>query len=123
MAHSSYGAADITVVISHPSIGQLELFGTGFDNITFALAEDRFVHDWAADGSVMTSKQEAKHGTVAITVQQTSEAHAWLTRAYNYISAAPLREGARFGLEAHASDMRVSHVGEYMSIQKRPDKP
>jgi len=121
--HSTYGIKDLNVVITHPALGQLTLNGAALDNITFAFAEEGFVQDWAADGSTMTSKQEANHGTVAITVLQTSEAHKWLTRAYNYVNGARLSESAKFALLATGSDMQVTHEGKNMAIQKRADKP
>jgi hypothetical protein len=71
----------------------------------------------------MTSKVEARNGSITISIQQTSTAQAWLTRLFNYLQAAPVREWAQISLMAHASDMRVTHEATNMSIQKRPDKP
>jgi len=121
--HSTYSFADLSVTITHPAAGQLSLQGEGLGTITFAMSEDTSAHDLAADGSVMTSKIEARNGTVAIAVQQTSEAHVGLTRLFNYLQAAPSREWAQIALMAQASSMRITHTGNNMSIQKRPDKP
>ena len=121
--HSTYGFKDLSVVLSHPAMGQIEIYGTGAKSITFAKSNDVSTHDVAADGSVMTSKIEAQNGTVTIVVQQTSEAHKWFTRLYNYLQVAPLREWAAMSLLATASDMQVTHEGTGMSIQKRPDAP
>ena len=122
MARVNYGFADLTVLISHPSVGQVELNGAGTGNITFTMAEDTSSHNLAADGVVLVSKIEAKNGTVAVTIQQISEAHRFFTMLYNYLQSAPLREHAMIQLEANGSDMQVSHIGEDMSIQKRGDK-
>ena len=104
-------------------MGQISLQGEGLGTITFTMTEDTSAHDLAADGSVMTSKVEAPNGTVAIAVQQTSEAHKWFTRLNNYLRTAPSREWAGIALMATASNMRTTHTGQNMSIQKRPDKP
>lgn len=120
---STYSFADLSVVIRHAAMGQLSLQGEGVGSITFNMTNDVSEHDLAADGSVMTSKIEAANGTIVISVQQTSEAHRWFTRLYNYLKAAPSREWAGIGLEGKASDMRVTHTGESISIQKRADKP
>jgi hypothetical protein len=87
------------------------------------MANDVSVHDLAADGSVMTSKIEAGNGSVAIQTQQTSEFHHWMIKAYQYVTGAPAREWARFGIICVAPDMMATHEGSYMSIQKRADKP
>ena len=121
--HSTYSFADLTVTLQHPAMGQISLQGEGLGTVTFTMTEDTSAHDLAADGSVMTSKVEAPNGTVAIAVQQTSEAHKWLTRLNNFLRTAPSREWAGISLIGTASSMRTTHVGSHMSIQKRPDKP
>ena len=120
--NSTYSFADLSVVLSHPAIGQLTLQGEGLGSVTFTMTEDVSSHDLAADGSVMTSKIEASNGTVAISVQQTSFAHTWLTRLYNFLKAAPSRQWALNRLRAQSSDMRITHEASGMSIQKRGDK-
>lgn len=97
--------------------------GDGLLNTGSNMANDVSVHDLAADGSVMTSKIKAGNGTVAIAIQQTSEAHAWLTKLYNYLEAAPSSEWAEISLLATSAEMQVTHEASHMSIQKRPDKP
>jgi len=107
----------------HPAIGQIVVQGSGVGSITFTMANDVSAHDVAADGSVMTSKIKSKNGTIAISVQQTSEVHEWLTRLHNYLIAAPDREWAQIELVANSVDMRTSHSASNISIQKRADKP
>ena len=122
-SQSTYGFKDLAVTLTHPAMGQFSFQGEGLGSITFTFAEDASSHNLAADGSVMTSKVEARNGSVAISAQQTSDAHAWLTRLFNYLQAAPAREWAQMELMAHGSDMRVTHEASNMSFQKRPDKP
>jgi len=120
---STYSFKDLVATFAHPAMGQLTITGEGVGSITYTMTEDTSAHDLAADGSVMTSKVEGPNGSIAIAVQQTSEAHAWFTRLNNYLRTAPAREWAQISHMATASDMRVTHVGENISIQKRPDKP
>jgi len=120
---STYSFKDLTATFQHPAVGQLTITGEGVGSITYTMTEDTSAHDLAADGSVMTSKVDAPNGTVAVAVQQTSEAHAWFTRLFNYLRTTPAREWAQIGHIGTASDMRVTHTGENMSIQKRADKP
>ena len=119
----TYSFADLSVTLVHPAMGQLTLQGEGLGSITFAFSEDASSHELAADGTVMTSKVEARNGTVAVSVLQMSPAHDWLTRLFNFLRAAPSREWARIGLLATAPSMRVTHEASNMSFQKRPDKP
>jgi fumarylacetoacetate (FAA) hydrolase family protein len=121
--HSTYAFEDLHVTITHAAIGQLSLQGTGIGTITFTMTNDVSAHDLAADGSVMTSKMKAANGTIAIAVQQTSDAHAWFTRLYNHLMPAYSSEFAQISLMATAPNMQVTHTAENMAIQKRPDKP
>ena len=121
--HSTYSFDDLFTTITHPAMGQLTLQGSGIGSITFTMANDASAQDVAADGSVMTTKIKAANGTVAIAIQQTSSAHAWLTRLYNYLSAASSREWARISLMSTSPAMQVTHIGSFLSFQKRGDKP
>jgi len=120
---STYSFEDLFVTLTHRAMGQLTLQGAGIGSITFAMANDVSSHDLAADGSVMTTKTKADNGTVAISLQQTSDAHAWLTRLYNYLAGASSREWAGISLMGTSPAMQVTHIGSYMSFQKRADKP
>jgi len=123
MSYSDYSFDDLSIVITHPAMGQLVIQGSGVGSITFAMSNDTSQHDLAADGSVMTSKIKAGNGTVAISVQQTSEAHKWFTKLYNYLSTASLSEHAQISLMATSTVMQTTHEGTHMSFQKRADKP
>ena len=123
MQHSVYGFKDLSVVMSHPAMGQIEINGEGAKSITFAKANDVSQHDVAADGSVMTSKIEARNGTVTIVVQQTSAANKWFTRLYNYLQTADLSEWTQISMLGTSNSMKVTHEGTGISIQKRPDAP
>ena len=121
--HSSYGFEHLSVVITHKAMGQLVLQGSGVGTITFAKANDVSAHDVAADGSVMTSKIKARNGTVAIAIQQTSDANLWFTKLFNYLETAGLNEWAEISLMATAPNMKVTHECANMSFQKQADMP
>ena len=129
MAHSTYSFQDISLSLSHPSVGTLELGGDflysegkGVGSITFAWADDVGSHERAADGQVMTSKIIAKNGTIVFVVNQVSDAHQWLTKAYNYLQAAPPDEWAKMELVMTAPYAKVEHEGREISFVKRADK-
>lgn len=119
--NSTYSFADLAVVLSHPSLGQLVLQGEGLGSITFAMAGDIAAHDVAADGSVMTSKKKAPNGTITVSVQQTSSANKWLINAYNYLDNGPSSEFAQMSLIGESKVMGVTHTASNMTIQKMPD--
>lgn len=122
MGNSTYSFADLSVVLTHKAMGQLTLQGAGLGSIQFNMANDVSSQDVSADGSVMTSKVTADNGTVVLSVQQTSEAHAWLTKLYNYLKPASAIEWAGISLLATSPAMQVTHEGSHMSFQKRADK-
>ncbi len=121
MNYSTYAFEDLSVVLSHPSVGQFVFQGTGLGSITFGMANDSSAHDVASDGSVMTSKIKAGNGTVTISVQQTSQANAFLRKMFNYLYTAPSSEWAQISLMAESKVMGVTHTATNMSFQKKPD--
>lgn len=123
MGYSTYAFEDFSVVITHKAMGQLTLQGAGVGSIQINMANDVSSHDLAADGSVMTSKIKAGNGTVVISIQQTSDAHKWFTKLYNYLETAPSKEWAGISFMGTSPYMGVTHEGSNMSIQKRGDKP
>ena len=90
-----YSFADVSLVLSHPAVGQCTITGEGVGTVTVTLANDVTAHDVAADGGVMISKITADNGSLAIAIQQTSAAHKWLTKYYNYVKNAPTDEWAQ----------------------------
>lgn len=94
MANSVYSFADVSLVISHPSVGKFTLTGEGLGSVSISRANDLTQHDVAADGSVMVSKIATHNGTIAIAIQQTSSAHAWLKKLVDYLMVAPTSEWA-----------------------------
>jgi hypothetical protein len=120
-SHSTYAFEDVAAVFSHPSKGSITITGAGAGSITVARANDVSAHDLAADGSVMTSKIQARNGTVTIVVQQTSEAANWLRKLNQYLEVAASSEWTQ-GLCAITSKvMGVNIRCTGVSPQKTPD--
>ena len=70
MATTTYSFSDVSLVLSHPSVGKCTITGEGVGSVTVSRANDNTQHDVAADGSVMVSKIHTKNGTIAIAIQR-----------------------------------------------------
>ena len=55
MATTTYSFSDVSLVLSHPSVGKCTITGEGVGSVTVSRANDLTQHDVAADGSVMVS--------------------------------------------------------------------
>lgn len=120
--NSVYSFADVSLVLSHPSVGQFTFAGAGLGSVAVAYSTDNTVHDVAADGSVMISKVVADNGSMAINIQQTSEAQLWLSKWYNYIKSAPTSEWARASAVLRIPASNETFNMSNISPQKRPDR-
>lgn len=121
MNHSVYSFSDVSMVLSHPSVGKITITGEGADSISISRANDQSQHDIAADGSVMTSKIVTKNGTVSIVLQQTSAAHKWLKKWHAYLMAAPTAEWAQTSAVLTLPSFGETITMTGISPQKRPD--
>ena len=119
--NSTYSFEDLAVVFSHPGVGQIALQGEGLGSITFVMTNDISQQDLAADGSVMTSKINAPNGTIAIQLQQTSDAAKWFRRYINYCISAASDQFAQGTLIGSSKVMGVTHTCTGVSPQKRAD--
>ena len=118
---SVYSFADVSLVLSHPSVGQCTLTGQGLGSVAIARTNDNTQHDVAADGSVLVSKVLSKNGTMQVAIQQTSEAQAWLKKWYNYLIVAPTSEWARTNAVLKNPSGNETFNMSGISPQKRPD--
>ena len=121
MKTTTYSFADVSFVFSHPSVGTLTITGEGVGTISVTRANDVTQHDLAADGSVMVSKIIAKNGAIAIAIQQTSAAHKFLKRWYDYVQVAPTDEWVKA-----SAILTNPHLGDTITMdgispQKRAD--
>ncbi|MHB9057145.1 MAG: phage protein [Paludibacteraceae bacterium] len=121
--NNTYSFADVTAVISHPSVGNLIVTGQGVGSITITKTADVTAHDRSADGTIMVSKIAAPDGAVSITFQQTSEANKWFTKWYNYLIAASASEWADTTIVIKAPTMQELINCFGVSPQKFADKP
>lgn len=122
--NTTYSFSDVSVVISHPSVGQKIANGVGIGTINVSMTTDRSAHDIAADGSVMVSKIRARNGIVTLTVQQTSELNKWLLKNwYSYLESASTSKWADTTVTIKSPVMRDLITATGVSPQKLPDRP
>ncbi len=119
--HTTYAFEDLAVVFSHPSKGTVTLTGAGIVSATTSRANDVSAQDLAADGSVMTTKQQARNGTLNIVVQQTSAGATWLRKLNQYLEVASSAEWAQSVCTISSKVMGVNVRCTGVSPQKTPD--
>lgn len=121
--YNTYSFEDVTCSFEHPGVGAASSTGAGIGSISIAMANDKTAHDVAADGAVMISKLAGKNGTVAISVQQTSQLHKYFMKWYNYVDTAPASEWASMTITIKSNNLGDSSVCVGVSPQKLADRP
>lgn len=121
--HNTYSFEDVTCSFSHPSVGAASSTGAGVGTITISMTQEKTVHDTASDGNVMITKIAGKNGSVAITLQQTSELHKFFMKWYNYVDNAPAAEWASMNITIKSDNLGDSTVCTGVSPQKLADRP
>ena len=121
--YNTYSFEDVTCSFEHPGVGAASSTGAGIGNISIAMANDKTTHDVAADGVVMISKIAGKNGTVAVTVQQTSQLQKYFMKWYNYVDTAPASEWAGMTITIKSKNLGDSTVCVGVSPQKLADRP
>lgn len=121
MGYTTYSFADVTMAISHESVGQKVVNGEGIGSIAIAFTNDRTTHDVSADGSVMVSKIRARNGTITLSIQQTSSVHEWLWKWFNAIETASASSWAKTTILINGLGKNIFATG--VSPQKQADQP
>ncbi len=119
--HSTYSFEELTAVMTHPAMGSLTLTGAGLGTITFSRANDVSAQDLASDGSVMTSKIQARNGLVTIVLQQSSDGARWLRKLNQYLETAPASEWTQATCIGTMRATGARHTCIGLSPQKTPD--
>lgn len=122
MEHSVFSFADVSAVISHPSVGQFTITGKGVGSITVSNSNDETQHDTAADGSVMVSKIDTENGTVAIALQQTSAAHRWMKKWHAFLKVSPASEWTKTSITIRNPAIGETITCTGVSPQKKADR-
>lgn len=123
MSVTTYSFQDNNVSFNHP-FGNASSSGAGIGTISVAMTQTKTTHDVAADGSVMISKIEGDNGTIAITIQQTSQLHKYLKNWYNYINTSTdTSQWASMAININNKSLGDSVVATNVSPQKLPDQP
>lgn len=118
-----YSFSDVNVTISHPSVGQKILNGEGLGSISVNMANDKTIHDVAADGKVMVTKVNAENGAISVSIQQTSSLNTWLLKWYNYLKAAKGSEWAKTQITIRNTTLGELITATGVSPQKLADRP
>lgn len=123
MSVTTYSFQDNNVSFNH-QFGNASSSGAGIGTISVAMTQTKTTHDVAADGSVMISKIEGDNGTIAITIQQTSQLHKYLKNWYNYINTSTdTSQWASMAINVNNKSLGDSVVATNVSPQKLPDQP
>ena len=123
MSVTTYSFQDTNVSFNHP-FGNASSTGAGMGTISVSMTQTKTVHDVAADGSVMISKIEGDNGTIAITIQQTSQLHKYLKNWYNYVNtSADTSQWASMAISINNKSLGDSVVATNVSPQKLADQP
>ena len=123
MSVTTYSFQDNNVSFNHP-FGNASSTGAGIGTISVAMTQTKTTHDVGADGSVMISKIEGDNGTIAITIQQTSQLHKYLKNWYNYINtSADTSQWASMAININNKSLGDNVVATNVSPQKMADQP
>lgn len=120
MERYNYSFDDVSVVISHPAVGQCIAQGKGLGDISVNYANDATGHLLSNDGSVTVSKIAANNGTVTINTTQAGTVHQFLMKLSNYCKVADASEWARTTIVIRGCGVQTSCTG--VSPQKIPDE-
>lgn len=118
---SVYDFSKVTAKIECKGVGKCTITGKGVGSISVSRANDQTQHDVAADGSVMVSKMITKNGSVALSIQQTSEANAWLLKWYKYLTKSDTKSAKWIATTITIKTNDGTIVCHEVSPQKRPD--
>ena len=121
--YSTYSFADVIATLNFAGIVPLTLTGEGVGSIHVTMATEKTAHDVAADGSVMISKVPGNNGSIAIEIQQSSEAHKLLLLWFNYLMSTDSSQWAANTIYLANHVIGETIYAEFVSPQKLPDKP
>ena len=119
---TTYSFADVSFVMSHPSVGQKSINGLGIGKITVAYADNNTESDLGADGVVMPSKIASKRGTITLDIQQTSSLNKWLLNYANVVQNASASSWTSASININENfDQGMVTKATGVALQKRPD--
>jgi hypothetical protein len=122
LTFKTYSFQDIDISINHPSVGSFSANGEGTGSIAVNMANDKTVHDLAADGTVMITKVKTRSGTMAVVVQQSSGVNNFLTKLSNFLDSAPASDWALTNITIRSKATKEIITGTGVSPQKIADK-
>lgn len=87
-----YSFQEVSVTLSHPSLGVLSTNSAGVGTIRVDMATDRTDKQVGADGVVVLSKIRDRSGGCSLSIFNTSELHKSLKKWFNYLEQADASE-------------------------------
>lgn len=88
MSTQTYSFQEVTLVLSHPDLGQIVMDGDGVGTISIDMSNDRTDSDIGADGTVVVNKIRDRRGAMSLSCFNTSSLHSKLKTWYNYLEQA-----------------------------------
>ena len=119
----TYSFTDLALTINCPGVGSFSFNGTGVGSVSVQMSNDRTAHDVAADGSIMVSKIKARNGLIAISCQQTSDIHAWLSKWFNYLETSDSSQYETTNMSLISATMGDKINATRVCPQKQADRP
>lgn len=90
----TYAFSEVTLTLSHPSLGTISTNGMGLGQVTVNMRSDRSSVTVAQDGTVVTNKIKDESGQLTLQILQNSSAHRTLKQWWTYLVQAPASEWA-----------------------------
>ena len=100
----------------------MTITGKGIGDFTISMAQDRTSMESSADGNIMISKIAGNQGSLAINLQQVSDAHKFLLAMYNELILSPPALWAQGAGIARCLSDNTSHTFTGLCFQKLGDK-
>lgn len=117
----TYSFSDVTLTLSHPSLGVLSTNGMGVGSISKSMTADKTQIDVASDGTAVTSKIRNNTGSLTIQCQQNSVLHQKLKTWLNYLTNAKTSEWALIKAVLTSSQTGEQDIFTGGSIPKHAD--
>ncbi|GHU70617.1 hypothetical protein FACS1894184_16310 [Clostridia bacterium] len=122
MSYNTYSFSELSFVLAHPVVGQMQCMGESIGSVSVPRANDYSAHLVAHDGSVMTTKIVTRNGSLSFTVHQDCRLNYWLWDAFNHLEQAYADpEWAEWSGRIENQTTHEVTTFSNASIQKPPD--
>lgn len=116
-----YSFQEVSVTLSHPSLGVLSANSAGVGTIRVSLAADRTDKQVGADGVVVLSKIRDRSGSCSVSIFNTSEFHKTLIKWFNYLEQAEASEWGGVSISVSSRSTNEGFKCTGVAFTKLPD--